>query len=67
MLLYAVALSREEHGCALQVGYLEKVKSGNLRPERAGGLSPRFQPWEPTNQSDAQSNIVTAVPVGVRL
>jgi hypothetical protein len=31
---------------------LQKFTSGNLRPEGAGGLSPGFQPWEPTTQID---------------
>jgi hypothetical protein len=36
---------------ALEFGHLQKVASGNLRPEAegAGGLSPGFQPGEPTN------------------
>jgi len=37
----------------LQFGHLQKVMSGILCPEGAGGLSPGFQPWEPTTQSDA--------------
>jgi hypothetical protein len=37
----------------LVFGHLQKVASGNLRPEGAGGLSPGFQPWEPTTQSGA--------------
>jgi hypothetical protein len=37
----------------LQFGHLQKVLSGNLRPEGTGGLSPGFQAWEPTTQSDA--------------
>jgi hypothetical protein len=35
------------------IGHLQKVVSGDLRPEGAGGLSPGFQPWDPPTQSDA--------------
>jgi hypothetical protein len=38
-------------GEAQEFGHLRKVTSGNLRPEGAGGLSPGFQPWEPTTRA----------------
>ena len=36
------------HFVPVRFGHLQKVMSGILRPEGAGGLSPGFQPWEPS-------------------
>jgi hypothetical protein len=48
------SLAQTEHMLeAAEFGHLQKVRSEVFAPKGAGGLSPGFQPWEPTTQSDA--------------